>query len=301
MGAETFASTSILVAFLGGMVMLFAPCCISLMLPAYLGTVFKSRTKVLLMTLIFAAGVATVILPLVLGARALASFFTANHTAVFTVGSLVLIGAGLLSLFNVSLKIPFVSRLRAPRVTNAASAYLLGVVSGVSSSCCAPVLIGALALSAVSPTVAQALAVGLAYTLGIVFPLLVLSVLFERRVLNAGLRLQAKKLRFGGLTVPLWNFLAFVILAGAGLVMLVLALTNRLAMDVGSDQVTVQLNVLINTLTAPLKGIPFIDVALGVLLVGFVVYLARRAARPPAGRSKGESKRKPKGKSHGCH
>lgn len=278
--------------------MLFAPCCISLMLPAYLGTVFKSRSKVLLMTLIFAAGVATVILPLVLGARALASFFSANHIAVFATGSLVMIGAGLLALFNVSLKLPFVSRLKAPRVTDGASAYALGVFSGISSSCCAPVLIGALALSAVSPTAVQALGVGLAYTLGIVFPLLVLSLLLERRLLDAGLRLQARKVRIGGLRVALPNFLAFVILVGAGIVMLVLTLTGRLSMDVGADQLTVQLNVLVDRVAEPFKAIPFIDVILGVLLVGFVGYLLFRTVRSSQGSGK---RQKGKGRSHECH
>ncbi len=143
-----------------------------------------------------------------------------------------------------------------------------------------------------------ALAVGLAYTLGIVFPLLVLSLLFERRLLNASLRLQSKKLRFGGLTVPLSSFLAFVVLAGAGVLMLVLALAIRLAMNAVSDQVTVQLNVLINSMTAPLKGIPFIDATLGVLLVGFVAYVLYLATRQPKRVPKRNSK---KGKSHECH
>lgn len=56
-------STTILAAVLGGVVTLLAPCCVSVMLPAYFASSFKSRTQILGMTLVFAAGLATVILP----------------------------------------------------------------------------------------------------------------------------------------------------------------------------------------------------------------------------------------------
>ena len=44
--------TSLIAAFVAGIVALFAPCCISFLLPAYLGNVFKEKEKVVLMTLI---------------------------------------------------------------------------------------------------------------------------------------------------------------------------------------------------------------------------------------------------------
>ncbi|MGH7456557.1 MAG: hypothetical protein ACRENG_34735, partial [bacterium] len=110
-----FTSASLIVAFFGGMVMLFAPCCITLMLPAYLGSVFKARSKVILMTLVFAAGVASIMLPIVLGARFLVSFFNNYHFFIFAGGSLLMIGVGLMSLFNKTFKLPFVSKLQSPR------------------------------------------------------------------------------------------------------------------------------------------------------------------------------------------
>lgn len=196
-----FTSASLIVAFFGGMVMLFAPCCISMMLPAYLGTVFKEKSKVILMTLVFAAGVASIMLPIVLGARFLVSFFSSYHNYVFAGGSLLMIGVGLMSLFGKTIELPFVSTLQAPRVTNAASAYALGVVSGISSSCCAPVLFGALTLAALSPTMLQAAAVGLTYTLGIIFPLLILSLFIEK-----GLWKRTMKFRQKTVQVDDWRF-----------------------------------------------------------------------------------------------
>ena len=72
---QAWYQISLVAAFVAGMVALFAPCCISFLLPAYLGNVFKEKKKVLLMTLVYSAGIFVVMLPVVLGAKALASLF----------------------------------------------------------------------------------------------------------------------------------------------------------------------------------------------------------------------------------
>ena len=272
-----FASASLIVAFFGGMVMLFAPCCITLMLPAYLGTVFKEKSKVMFMTLIFAAGVATIMLPLVLGARFLASFFSNYHTFVFSGGSLLMIGVGFMSLFNKTIELPFISKIQAPRVTNAASAYILGVVSGVSSTCCAPVLFGALSLAALSPTLLQAGGVGLAYTFGIVFPLFLLSLFFEKGLQRWMLSLKRKTIHIGNLQVLLSNFIAFVIFTVTGIVFLFLALTNRLQMNEQAVELSITLKSWIDTFTKPIKNIPYSEFIFAALLLGVLIYFIRVA------------------------
>lgn len=273
------ASASLIVAFFGGMIMLFAPCCITLMLPAYLGSVFKARSKVMLMTLIFAAGVATIMLPLVLGAKFIASFFNAYHFYVFAAGSLLMIGVGLMSLFNKTIELPFVSRLKAPQITNASTAYSLGVVSGISSSCCAPVLLGALSLAALSPSILQAAGVGLAYTFGIVFPLFILSLFLEKGYWKWGMKLQQKTLDFSNLTVTLSNFIAFLIFTITGLVFLVLAMTNQTQMGEDAIQFGISLRSWVNALTKPLQVIPHGEHLFGLILVILLGYFIRSALR----------------------
>ena len=68
--------TSLIAAFVAGMVALFAPCCITFLLPAYLGSVFKEKEKVILMTLVFGAGIFTVLLPAVLGVAFISKFLS---------------------------------------------------------------------------------------------------------------------------------------------------------------------------------------------------------------------------------
>ncbi len=269
------AGTSMVVAFLAGAIMLFAPCCITLMLPAYLGTVFKSRSKIILMTSVFALGVASIILPIVLGARFLTSFFSAYHSYVFAVGSLVMIGVGVMTLYGKKLPMPFVSKLPAPQVTNVASAYTLGVVSGISSACCAPVLRGALSLAAISPTVLQAGAIGLAYTFGIVFPLFVLGIFYKRGLWRRSQKLQQKRVKVGKMSVPLSNFLSFLVFTAAGLFFLGMAILNR--NQVTSSNLTIQLKAWADTVAKPINAIPYGQVIFGLVLLALLVYLIRLA------------------------
>src|SRR5213593_4247417 len=73
------------------MIALFAPCCISVMLPAYFSSAFQNRRVLVAMTFLFAAGVATVILPIAVGAAFVQRLLVSEHTVIYTaMGVLVL-------------------------------------------------------------------------------------------------------------------------------------------------------------------------------------------------------------------
>src|SRR5712691_606075 len=76
MDSSLFFGGSVIAALLAGSVALFAPCCISVMLPAYFATAFQNRRTLVAMTFLFAAGIATVILPIAVGAVAIQSLVT---------------------------------------------------------------------------------------------------------------------------------------------------------------------------------------------------------------------------------
>lgn len=272
-----FTNASLVVAFIGGMVMLFAPCCITVMLPAYFGSAFHTKSRVLLMTLVFAAGVMTIMLPIVLGARFVASFFSAHHLTLFISASLLMIAVGLMALLNVSVKIPFLSNLQSPKITNAATVYLLGVVSGASSTCCAPVLLGALSLAALSPSWWQATGVGIAYTLGMVFPLLIMGLLLERGLWKQGMQLRTKTLTLGSQQFLLTNLITFVIFTGTGLVFLYLTLTNRLQMTQGATQFGIVFKNWGDRFANLINHVPYGEAIFGGLLtvlIGWTIYAA---------------------------
>ena len=167
-------------AVVAGSIALFAPCCISVMLPAYFASSFQNRRTLVAMTFLFAAGVATVILPLAMGAQAFRRLFTAQHTTIYLAGGLLLLALGAYTLLGGQMHLPMPGQ-RAGRRAGPFGVYSLGVFSGVASSCCAPVLAGVIALAGVASSFGLALGLGTAYVFGMVAPLFVISVLWERR------------------------------------------------------------------------------------------------------------------------
>ncbi len=177
--SSIFLGGSVLAAVVAGSLALFAPCCISVMLPAYFASSFHNRRVLVAMTFLFAGGVATVVLPIALGAQVLRRLLTTEHTAIFLAAAVLLLGLGLYTLLGGQLHLPMPGQ-RASTRTGPLGVYSLGLFSGVASSCCAPVLAGVIALSGVASSFGIALGLGAAYVFGMVAPLFLISVLWER-------------------------------------------------------------------------------------------------------------------------
>ncbi len=86
MDSSVVMGDSVIAAVLAGAIALLAPCCISVMLPAYFAKLVPEPRVLTAMTLVFAAGIATVILPSALGAAALRQLLLIEHTAVYLTG-----------------------------------------------------------------------------------------------------------------------------------------------------------------------------------------------------------------------
>ena len=179
MDSSIFFGGSVIAAGVAGVIALFAPCCISVMLPAYFATSFQNRRVLVAMTFVFAAGVATVILPIAMGAAAVRQLITEEHTTIYVAGGFIMLGIASYVLLGGQLHLPMPGQ-RAGRHTGPLSTYSLGIFSGVASACCAPVLAGVIALSGVASSFGMALGLGTAYVFGMVAPLFTISLLWER-------------------------------------------------------------------------------------------------------------------------
>ncbi len=179
MSSSIFFGGSVLAAVIAGAIALFAPCCISVMLPAYFASSFPNRRVLVAMTFLFAAGIATIILPIALGAAVLQRLLTAQHTAIYVTGGLVVLALAIYVLLGGQMHLPMPGR-RAGGKTGVLSVYTLGIFSGMASSCCAPVLAGVIALSSVASSFWLALGLGTAYVFGMVAPLFAIALLWER-------------------------------------------------------------------------------------------------------------------------
>lgn len=223
-------STTVLAAFIGGVLALVAPCCISVMLPAYFASTFRRRTQIVAMTLVFAAGVATIILPIALGASILSRVLIGQHFWVFGIGGLLMVVAGLAMLSGKTWALPMFGSAGATD-GSLRSVYGLGVFSGGASACCAPVLIGMAALAGASASFPVAVVIGVVYVFGMVAPLALIAVLWDRRDWGASslLRNRQVTLRLAGRrrTLPLTVVLSAALMIVMGVLTAALALSGR--------------------------------------------------------------------------
>ncbi len=237
MGGSLLTTGSVIAAFLAGGVALFAPCCIVFLAPSYLAAAVKSRRwRLLPLTFVFAAGLALVLLPLTLGASLLAGAIARFHAPLYYAGGTLMIALAVLALSGRMWSLP--SFIRAPDTTRADSAsfFALGVFSGIASSCCAPVLIGIMTLSALSANPAGGTVLGLAYVFGMAFPLFAMALVWDKAHLNERRFLRAKPVRIriaGRLLVTNTVNLA-VAIGFTAMGIAIVALANDKNMDRGS-------------------------------------------------------------------
>lgn len=257
-------------SFFAGVLALFAPCCITFLLPAYLGTIFKKTEKVIFYTIIFALGLATVLVPVALGFKYLVSFFDRFHNAFYYLGALLLVFLGIMTFLEI--KMPFVLRLsqKPKEKVDLVSIYALGIISGLTSSCCAPVLFAAITLTSLSPTMLQAVFVSLAYVFGIVFPLFLLSFVYD--TISAKALSKAKHRVY-----KILKILAAVIFIGSGLVIAVLNYQGKIVMGAEADN-NYLLRVAIYQMSKYFQN-PLVDLLMFVgLLYGFYFLLTSKKA-----------------------
>lgn len=287
---DLLTTGSVLAAFFAGGVALFAPCCIVFLAPSYLAVAVKNRRwRLLPLTFVFAAGLALVLVPITLGMSLVASTIANYHAPLYYAGGALMLALAGLSLSGRMVSLP--SFLRAPDTTrgDSASFFALGVFSGIASSCCAPVLAGVMTLSALSGSAVGGVTLGLAYTFGMVFPLFVMALLWDRFRLGERRFLQARpvRLRLAGKvlatnTINIAVAVAFTVMGG-----FVIYLANTGQMTGGPRfQVSIgkglsEVFARIETWTDPAPE-PVLGLAVLALAAVFVIATLRDRHRPDA-------------------
>lgn len=268
--------TSIIAAFLAGMVALFAPCCVSYLLPAYLGSVFKERKRVLFMTLVYSLGIFVVMIPAVLGSKLISLAVFRYHEQIYLIGGTFMILVGITSLIGLKLPMPNVKQ-SGKQGTDVLSIFTLGVFSGITSACCAPVLVGVLTLSFLSPSMWQALLIGFVYVLGMVTPLYIGSYFLDsKKVLGMTFfKRKLSEVKIFSKTYPIimGNVISFLIFTIMGGVVVYLTL----ATDFSMAEMAQGFSGHINKATLWLNSIPGADyIFLGIIAL-FLVAIVKHA------------------------
>lgn len=266
---------SIVASFIAGMVALFAPCCITILLPSYLASIFREKRRMLLMTFVFFSGIAVVLVPIGLGAAFLAQLFRSFHVEMYLIGGGLMIFLGVMSFFGKGLTLfPMLNR---PSVSghDPKSIFLLGVFSGAATSCCAPVLAGAVTLAVISGVFWKALVVTFAYVFGITFPLFLAAYLYDKFHIeeSAFMRGRTIQIRVFGkpFEIQSTNLIASLMFLGIGILLWYLALAGD-AFFSPAYQAAIgnKLNLWSQSLLARLQGIS--DIAWGAAILGIFFF-----------------------------
>jgi ABC-type nickel/cobalt efflux system permease component RcnA len=180
--------------------------------------------------------------------------------------------------------------VRAPDTTrgDSASFFALGVFSGLASSCCAPVLVGVMTLSALAGSPAGGLVLGLAYVFGMAFPLFVMALLWDRFNLGERSFLKARPVRLHlGTRILATNTVNLAVAAGftvMGLFVMYLAgsgkMTSGPGFQVAFGKRLASVFKWVETVTAP---VPEAILGLLVLALAAVFVYATLRNRPRKG------------------
>jgi hypothetical protein len=154
----------------------------------------------------------------------------------------------------------------------------LGVFSGITSACCAPVLIGILTLTFLSTNFLGALSIGAIYVFGMVFPLLIISVFLGGKT-DKFLILRKPVLMFKFLgkerMVIVSNLIASVIFALTGVLIIYLKAIGKLSMG-NLDTFTKMITNTENYVNQYTNGNILFNVLFLVVLGGFIYYVAKK-------------------------
>ena len=252
---ETLIIASLITAFIAGIAALFAPCCITVLLPSYLGSIFREKRKVMLMTFVFFLGLLTVFLPLGLGAAGLGKMFSKFHDPIYIIGGIFLFLLGTSILLGKHFSMPFSVHPKL-KITNAGSVFTLGIFSGFATMCCAPVLAGVIALSVLPNSIFWGGVYSFAYVLGMVAPLFLIAYFLDKNKFSQKIIESNKGLSYsiGGKQI---NIAIADLISGAtfllmGIFILYLAKTNQLAM--GGGMLQTKINIYLNQLVQTING-----------------------------------------------
>lgn len=276
---DLLISASFIASFFAGMAALFAPCCITVLLPTYFASIFKQKTTVFLMTFVYFLGILSIFLPLGLGVSFLTQIFSQYHDTIFFVGGIFLIFLGMTLLLGQQFSLPFSVHPELRR-QDFVSVYVLGIFSAIATTCCAPVLAGVLTLAAMPGSFLLGGAYTLAYVLGMVLPLFIIAFFLDKIDFTKKFFAFRKTLSYRLLGQKIYltfaNLFSGLTFLGIGIIIIYLAKTKQLTThSLYQTTLNIYLTKFIRLISSFTKLIPEVIWALIFIGIAFlIIYLA---------------------------
>ena len=209
-------------ALAGGVLALLSPCG-ALLLPSFFAYAFDRPGTLLARTGIFYTGLVTTLVPLGVSASSFTVFVRSNQEVVVTVAGFVIVTLGLLTAFGGGFVMAGrrVTDRGATSGTSGGSIYVLGVAYGLTGFCTGPILGSILVLAAAGGQPVRGGLLLAVYALGMVVPLILLSLVWERLGERAHRWLRGRAIHVGRLTFHSTSLVSGLLLAAVGIVMVV--------------------------------------------------------------------------------
>jgi cytochrome c biogenesis protein CcdA len=272
-------------AFFGGILALLSPCS-ALLLPAFFAYAFQNRTELLARTFLFYLGLATIFVPLGMGATLATSLFLDNRDTMIVVAGVLLIAFGILELSGRSIGLPFANRSSgAVETKNLFGTYTLGLVYGFGGFCSGPILGSVLTVAAAGDNALRGGALLAVYALGTVIPLFIIASLWDKAGVGKAKWLRGWGVKIGPLAIHSTNLIAGTVFVLLGFTFIFLDGTNALSSvytDLGFTELSFQADERIKDLTSWIPDGVFIAAIL-LALAGGVWYIFRYFGRDEAG------------------
>lgn len=190
-----------------------------MLLPAFFAYAFSSDRAIIGRTLVFLAGLLTTLVPLGLAASTLGMFFSQHRGTVVAVASVVVIVLGLMQALGIPIPLPGWRQRRA-QTGSVVAVYLLGTVYGVAGVCSGPVLGSLLAVAAAGGNAFYGGTLLGIYALGMVVPVLVLSVLWQRFDLGRRRWLAPRPIEVGPIRTTVTSLVSGAVFVGLGVLLM---------------------------------------------------------------------------------
>lgn len=274
---------SLLIAFVGGLLTLFAPCA-AMLLPAFFAYAFSSRKVMLSRTLVFALAVVLALLPFGFFAGSLGVFIRDNASIFNTAMGLVVIVLGVMQALAFTFPVPaFASHLLASASPtpgsdsnpSALGVFLLGfgyALAGVG--CSGPILGAVLAYGALGGSAWFGLFSMVFFGLGMATPVVLLALLWDSLSVNQRSWLRPRPLKVLGRWTTVMNLVSGVIFVALGAILVFFqGHLEFFALASGEQQIALE-----SSVAAALAAVPaWLFIALFVVLVALFVLRFRES------------------------
>lgn len=280
-------SASFIASFFAGVAALFAPCCITVLLPTYFASIFKQKSTIFLMTFVYFLGLLSIFLPIGLGVSFLSQIFREYHNTIFLIGGffLLLLGLSLVLGKSFSFNSPVHPEMKGRGLM---SVFILGVFSAIATTCCAPVLAGVLALSALPGSLLLGGIFTLAYVLGMVLPLFFIAALLDKKDFTKKFIAFRKTVNYQLLgrkiSLTFANLFSGVMFLVLGIIIVILARAGRieshsdyqLMVNIYTTKIIKSVESVTKFIPEPVWGLIFVSLFLAIIVLAYKQFKERR-------------------------